>query len=326
MSYALIGGAFIAIIAAFLGYYLKSKIWKSENIPTTVVDYGRKFSSYMILIIPVSSIHFFVKEDLTEAMVKSSVSIIAFLLISFFLGIVYGFFKLSLLRLNLNKSEYQSITTTTKSNVNYKGAMLLVILVLIGIIFYMTVINVPNNITIDRYAASEIATSTSIIQNNTEVKKSNWVPIAKFEPQDASLSGDQIALFDVNSIRRENEFYIASYGRQNYTPTGDATNFMLYILQVDCANRKYRPIKSIFYEDSNVDVELKGNKTVVDDYQKEIANWVVKNGGNYDGGWSTYEYAQKNLIKFKDSVTKVDKILYVSSQKDISILKMTCNF
>jgi cytochrome c5 len=91
-SYALFHGVMNVIIASVIGYVLYRLI-KTKNSPTKASDYGRNWLAWMALFATLSGLPKVIMEPSPDMIFKFISSSIAFILIAFILGFVYGKFK-----------------------------------------------------------------------------------------------------------------------------------------------------------------------------------------------------------------------------------------
>jgi cytochrome c5 len=91
-SYALFHGVMNVAIALVIGYALYRLI-RTKNTPTKASDYGRNWMAWMALFATLSGLPKVIMEPSPDMIFKFISSSIAFILIAFILGFVYGKFK-----------------------------------------------------------------------------------------------------------------------------------------------------------------------------------------------------------------------------------------
>jgi hypothetical protein len=83
----------MSLLASLIGAFIKLKIWGQKNKPITPLSYGRAWAAYIAFIVPISSIHLFIRKDLLNAITDFLVSLIVFPALAFLCGYIYGFLK-----------------------------------------------------------------------------------------------------------------------------------------------------------------------------------------------------------------------------------------
>lgn len=89
MVSALISALLTTTIAGVIGLYLYRKIWGPVNKPKNSFEYGRTWAAYVAFAVSISSISFFLKNDLSTAIVKFLIAMFVFVSVAFISGYIY---------------------------------------------------------------------------------------------------------------------------------------------------------------------------------------------------------------------------------------------
>lgn len=88
-EYALTMGLAVTLFFGGIGYLLKRLIWKSKDEVTNRLDQAKKFASNFVFAASLGSGHFFLKNEIPEAIVQMVIVVVTFGVIGFVLGFLY---------------------------------------------------------------------------------------------------------------------------------------------------------------------------------------------------------------------------------------------
>lgn len=115
MGIALFTSLLMLAISVSVGLYIKNKIWGIANKPSNAIEYARAWGAYLAFIVPLASIHLFIKKDFVNALVGFLINLIVFPLLATFCGYVYGQFK------SKNSAQSARITSYTLLGIAFIG-------------------------------------------------------------------------------------------------------------------------------------------------------------------------------------------------------------
>ena len=296
MNSALLNTALILVGLGAIGFLIKKFVWSGNDSPKSHVEYGRKFSSYAIFATIISSTHFFTKNDLIEAVIKTSLSSILFALVGFLVGYAYSYIKTNK---NTDNAVTQDLGTTKSFNMQWVYVALGGCLIMI----YFYLADQP---------LQTISTS-----------ESKWIKIAqnpKFNPSNDAEPIDYYYI-DEASKKTEGKYVYAFTGRD-----ASAKTFLKYKMQADCTIPKYRIVESYEYGET-----ISGglSKPISEDknYQKTMTNKLLELDPNYiyDGGWMTHASIAESITRMSNMKSTGGDQMAQMYKKDKAVLDFLCN-
>ena len=289
MESAILISALLLIALGTLGFFLKKLIWNGSVAPSNNIEYGRKFSSYVIFISLISSTHFFTSSDLTNAVVKLLITTTIFTFLAFIIG--YAF---SILKSNFkNLAQHKSSSIITRKKYIALGSIVVVILLISYFQFYTTHSN-----------------------------KSKWVKISQLN----STIGKNTYYFDEASKSSDGNLTYAFTGIQNESDKGNS--FIKFKLQGDCKIPKYRIIESFKYEGVISDgLNNLIEKDIDKDVQTTRTNIMltVMPSYVYDGGWDSVDSINESINLFKKENLTISSEMIKKNQIKLAELKLLCD-
>ena len=296
MTSALLNSALILVGLGAIGLMFKRLIWNGHRSPSSHVEYGRQFSSYAIFAAIISSTHFFIKNDLIEAVIKTSLSSIIFILVGFLLGYAYSYLKIIK---NTSSTAEDNQETNKSFNMQWVYAMLGAC----GIIIYFYFSNQP--------------------LQTTATSESKWIKITHIPKLDSSDNTAQLDYYyiDEASKKTEEKYVYAFTGRDV-----NAKTFLKYKMQADCTTPKFRIVESYEYGETMSDGL---NKPISEDknYQKTMTSKLLELDPSYiyDGGWITPESLAADLSHYNKMNLPVGNAMAHMAKTNKAILDFLCN-
>jgi hypothetical protein len=310
MSNALLIGLAMTVAFGCCGYVLKILIWNKSVNPTSPIDWGRKFASYLIFISTLTGGNLFLKNDFYNASIKFLIVIVVFSLGAFVAGLIFGFVKRS-----SNKEASRDISSLSINELSGKQYQLSNRRILIIISIFVCLV-----------AVAQIGSKISRTSSNSSGEK--WIPIsAKVYPSFFEQDGSpKFHWIDEASIQKKNGVTTAYIGFDLNKRGADDEIFIKSKIEADCSIPKFRKI-SIFRYSKGVDDNFGDLVSEETDYQKWLAQNMLKHAPNYvhNGGWVSRTEAKDDVETYASGKEHANEMMVSEAKTNLAILQMICN-
>ena len=309
MSNALLVSLLMTIVFGSVGFFLKMWIWDSSKAPSQALDWGRKFSSYLVFISSLTGGNLFLKNDFNTGAIKFLIVVIVFPLIAFIFGYLYGFIR--------SRSVPNPDISSKSSEVLEKKDSSFILMNRKLILFLMgaLILSVIGPLL------------TRLNSSTTNSKEDRWMPISskKYESFQEPDGNPKYNWINDSSIHRINGKVTAYIGQDVSSRTPEGALFYKFKIEADCSIPKFRKVTLERFP-KGVNDNFGELISEVTDYQKFIATNLLKAAPNYvhNGGWISLSEAKEDILTYAPEKKYASETMVESAQTNIAILKWLC--
>lgn len=316
MTTALLTALALSIGLGYFGWLVQKQIWDGTKLPSTPVEFGRKFAGYVFIAASVSGGNLFIKNGFGEALIKFAIVLVVFPSFGFFVGWLYGFIKKPKVSAPVDNEEVAELKTSPLLKF---PVQLTAIQINVSVAFVVAVVV---------YALFNVGAGNGKAEGST---KANWIPYSNIHvPSYLHLEVQgKFNYYDESSIVKSGAYTYGFIGFDTEQQGSDGRNFVKQKVEADCSVPKFRRIESYVYT-GNLEKGLGALIQEDKNFQKTIATKMLAEAKNYvhNGGWTSREDAMKDIQTYSSSPyddAKTYGHMVAYAKRDLAILNWLCN-